>query len=124
MTTYTEEDGRFSFDISYRRFQGDRGLSIKVLGPVVDESRELLRFDCFEKTPHYHVEVYDKNEITAIKDSDPAHWSLNKLREEFEDLVLKAGCDPMNEEERENLDAAIARVQEKSLSLIEAETAL
>ena len=123
MTTYTEADGRFSFDISYRRLGGDRGLSIKVRGPVADKSQELLRFDCFEESPHFHVEVYGKNEITAIEANDAVEWSLDKLDNEFEQLLNAAGSDPLTNEERENFKTTMNRVQERSLNLVAAETA-
>ena len=123
MTAHTQEHGRFRFDMSYRRMRGDEGLSLRVTGPVENETRELLRFDCFVNAPHYHVEVYGKNEITAIKDGDPADWSLNTLRSRFEDLINEAGADALTAEERNGLSHAIEAVSEKSLALITEETA-
>lgn len=123
MTTYSQEVGRFSFDISYRRMRGDQGLSIRVSGPVADKKRELLRFDCFDNSPHYHVEVYGKNEITAIKDNDATEWSLKTLTEEFEGLVNAAGADALNLEERESLDDTLSQVSEDSRNLVAAERA-
>ena len=123
MTTQTQEHGRFRFDMSYRRMRGDEGLSLRVNGPVENETRELLRFDCFVNEPHYHVQVYGKNEITAISDGDPANWSLNTLRERFEGLINEAGADALNNDERNGLADAMKVVSEKSLALIAEETA-
>ena len=121
MTTYSQEVGRFRFDISYRRMRGDQGLSIRVSGPVADERRELLRFDCFDNSPHYHVEVYGKNDITAIEDNDATEWSLNTLTEEFEGLIDAAGADALTSVEREKLDRTLRQVSEDSRNLVAAE---
>lgn len=121
MTTYNLEIGRFRFDISYRRMQGDQGLSIRVEGPVDSETRELLRFDCFDNRPHYHVEVYGKNEITAIDDSDATEWSLKILTDQFEGLVDAAGADALTSSEREGLGGALLRVSENSRNLVAVE---
>ncbi len=121
MTTYSQEVGRFKFDISYRRMRGDQGLSIRVSGPVADEQRELLRFDCFDNSPHYHVEVYGKNDITAINDDDATEWSLRKLTEGFESLIVAAGADALTAGEREKLDSSLMRVSEDSRKLVAAE---
>ncbi len=121
MTTYTEKNGRFTFDISYRRFQGDEGLSIRVLGPVANEAKELMRFDCFEKRPHYHTEVYGKNKITTIKDTDAAEWALATLKNQFETLVQGAGADSLQEAEYAGLNEVLRQVANKSRALIAAE---
>ncbi len=121
MTTYSQEVGRFKFDISYRRMRGDQGLSIRISGPVADEQRELLRFDCFDNSPHYHVEVYGKNDITAINDDDATEWSLRKLTEGFESLIVAAGADALTAGEREKLDSSLMRVSEDSRNLVAAE---
>ena len=121
MTTHSQEVGRFRFDISYRRMRRDQGLSIRVNGPVADETRELLRFDCFDNSPHYHVEVYGKNDITAIDDDDATEWSLKKLTEGFEGLIVAAGADALTSAERDNLDSALAQVSTDSRNLVAAE---
>ena len=123
MTTYSQEAGRFKFDISYRRMRDDQGLSIRVSGPVADEERELLRFDCFDNSPHYHVEVYGKNEITAIEDNDATEWSLRKLIEQFEGLVNAAGADALNPQERDSLVDVLSQVSADSRNLVAAERA-
>ncbi|MCY4095133.1 MAG: hypothetical protein OXG05_08415 [Gammaproteobacteria bacterium] len=123
MTTYSQEVGRFKFDISYRRMRGDQGLSIRVNGPVSDQERELLRFDCFDNSPHYHVEVYGKNQITAIEDNDATEWSLKTLIDQFEALINDAGADALNAHERDSLADALSQVSEDSRNLVAAERA-
>ena len=92
-------NGRYRWDINYRRMQGDEGLSVRLLGPVNDRSCELMRFDCFLKTPHYHTAVYDHNTIESISDADPVAWSLDKIQNEFAKMVQSAGGDTPNTEE-------------------------
>ena len=121
MAPHTQEVGRFKFDISYRRMRGDQGLSIRVSGPVGDEKRELLRFDCFDNSPHYHVEVYGKNQITAIDEADATEWSLKFLTEQFEDLVNAAGADALDVQERTSLDSVLSAVAKDSRNLVTAE---
>lgn len=121
MATHTQENGRFKFDISYRRMRDDEGLSIRVRGPVASETRELLRFDCFLNAPHYHVEVYGRNEITAIEANDSAAWSLQTLQERFASLVDAAGADAMTAAEQAAMAQALDEVAATSKDLIAAE---
>lgn len=99
MSDHKLTNGRFSFDLNYRDFRGDEGLSIRVLGPVSKQDKELLRFDCFEKTPHYHVGVYDQNEITAISEDNPVQFALDQLSTKFVELIEASGGDELNERE-------------------------
>ena len=123
MTTHTQEIGRFKVDISYRRMRGDQGLSIRVSGPVADATKELLRFDCFDNSPHYHVEVYGKNEITKIEDGDATEWSLQTLTTQFESLIDSAGASPLDKAERDHLDNALTTVAANSRNLVAEERA-
>lgn len=118
MKTHSEKVGRFSFDISYRRFSGDEGLSIKVMGPVESSAKELLRFDCFQNSPHYHVAVYGKNEITAINDADVVGWTLSQLKSSFANMVEAAGGENLNAEEQAQFDSAIDNVSQFSKELV------
>jgi hypothetical protein len=45
--------GGVVFDVEYRVFGGDRGPAVRVFGEVDGRNVQLLRFDCFEKDPHY-----------------------------------------------------------------------
>jgi hypothetical protein len=46
--------GILKFGIEYRHLQGDQGVCIHVFGEVNGREEEVLRFDCFERAPHYH----------------------------------------------------------------------
>lgn len=122
MASNAKVNGRFRFDISYRRMRGDEGLSLKVLGPVANETKELLRFDCFLNSPHYHVEVYGKNAITKIDEENPAEWAFDTLQSDFEKLINSSGADALNATEREALNETLEGVVEQSRNLISSET--
>src|SRR5436305_12427499 len=52
-TTYITA-GALRFGIEYRRLQNDQGICIHVFAGPDDRQDEVLRFDCFEREPHYH----------------------------------------------------------------------
>ena len=112
-------NGRFRLDLNYRRFSGDEGLSIRVLGPVASDERELLRYDCFEKSPHFHTAVYDHNTISKIEEEDSVAWSLTQLGDNFEELVAKAGGESLNTEELAGHRACIDELRSKSSDLVQ-----
>ena len=114
------QNGRFKFTLNYRTQGGDRGLSIRILGDVKSEERELLRFDCFENAPHYHTAVYDHNTIRKIDEDDVVAWALGKIDSEFESLIAAAGGDPVSDSERDSHADAIAELRSKSDHVIAA----
>lgn len=118
MSDHKLTNGRFSFDLNYRDFRGDEGLSIRVLGPVSEQAKELLRFDCFEKTPHYHVGVYDQNEITAISDENPVKYAFEQLASEFVELVEASGGDELTENEKSNHSTLIDSLRNEADQVI------
>lgn len=118
MAEKTVVNGRFRLDLNYRKFQGDEGLSIRVLGPVGTEERELLRYDCFEKTPHFHTAVYDHNTIAKIEEDDSVSWSVSQLDEQFARLVESAGGEEPNEAEIEGHRRCIDALRHESNELV------
>ena len=107
-----ERLGRFVFSTEYRDVGNDKGLTIRVLGPTASsQQEEVLRFDCFEKKPHYHVGF--SVPPVPIEAPDPFHWTVEKLRREFGKLLLDAGALPLNANE-ENTFAAVLAVIEKT----------
>lgn len=124
MSEQSFNNGRFQYNVSYRRFRGDEGLSITLRGPVKSESRDLMRYDCFLKTPHFHTAVYGHNTIKAIDgDEDAVAWSLSELDGSFVELVSSAGGDDPNDSEREAHDGVVADVCDYARKLVTAEQA-
>ena len=118
MAEKTVVNGRFRLDLNYRKLRGDEGLSIRVIGPVGTEDRELLRYDCFEKTPHFHTAVYDHNTIAKIDEDDAVSWSLAQLDGQFARLVASAGGEDLNDAEISGHRRCIEELRQKSNELV------
>lgn len=109
-----ERLGRFVFLTEYRNVGNDKGLTLRVLGPTASsQQEEILRFDCFERQPHYHVGF--SVPPVPIEASDPLRWTVEKLRKEFGHLLLDAGALPVNANE-ENMLADVLAVIENTAS--------
>ena len=121
MERQTLTNGRFSFEVHYRRFAGDEGVSIRVLGPVGRETKELIRYDCLQKSPHFHMAVHDNNTIQSITAENPVSWSLNELDHRFEQLVRDAGGDTLESQEQAMHKVSMMQVRSNALKLDEME---
>ncbi len=105
-----ERLGRFVFSTEYRDVGNDKGLTIRVLGPTASsQQEEVLRFDCFEKKPHYHVGF--SVPPVPIEAPDPFRWAVEKLRREFGQLLLDAGALPLNADEEDVLADTLAVIE-------------
>lgn len=118
MTSNNVPNGRFRWELNYRTLRSDEGLSVRLLGPVGDESKELARFDCFQNSPHYHTAVYDHNTIRSIEDADPVNWFLDCVKDGFEELVANAGGDTPTSEEVSQHAASFASIEKISKELV------
>ena len=109
----TSANGRFRFKLAYRNVGDDRGLAIHIHGPTPSaEDEEVLRFDCFEKQPHYHLAwSYRSDPFIPINSSEPFEWALRKLRSDLPTLLERAGALPMNEEELANLASTLTSIK-------------
>lgn len=73
---------------------GDEGLTFDITVAGEEEGARILRFDCFSKTPHYHVgpsgrdAVHDMN---AEGIADPVRWTLDQLKTRLPAMVTQAG---------------------------------
>ena len=75
--------GMLRFGIEYRRLQNDQGICIHVFRGPNDQQDEILRFDCFERQPHYHY-AWSTNDhyvpLDTAAEGDPVQWTLARLR--------------------------------------------
>lgn len=95
-------NGRFHWNVKYRKLENDEGVTIRFFGPVCGETKELARFDCFCNTPHYHIAFYDHDTVTSLDLDRPLAFVLEKIELEFNDLVRACGSDAPTEQERKN----------------------
>src|SRR3989442_15109244 len=97
---------------------GDRGPSLRIYGDVEGKPVQLLRFDCFEKQPHFHYDPEGKNNqlrMDKANVSDPITWSMDYLRGNVADLVRIAGYGALAEQLDEGIIAAALPRGEKAL---------
>jgi hypothetical protein len=86
--------GPYRLSVEHREVSDDGGLTIHVFGPRDGAEEEILRFDCFRKTPHYHLGLSYRDEPhIVIEDPEPFDWSLRLLASSFAKLVDEAGAD-------------------------------
>jgi hypothetical protein len=83
--------------VDYRRgIGGDEGLTFDVTVAGEKDGARILRFDCFSKTPHYHVGSSAKSpvhDMIAEGITDPVRWTLDQLKTNLSSMVIEAGYD-------------------------------
>jgi hypothetical protein len=81
--------------VDHRRgIGGDEGLTFDVTVAGEEEGARILRFDCFSKTPHYHVGPAGKDSVhdmNAEGIADPVRWTLDQLKTRLPSMVTEAG---------------------------------
>src|SRR6266496_3497487 len=90
----TIEAGAVTFALQYRALMPDQGVCIHVMGGVSGEEKELLRFDCFDQSPHYHYAPLEKNErrdMDKTTAGNPVGWTLRQLRTRLPAMLEHAG---------------------------------
>lgn len=114
-SSMTIEAGGVCVEIEYRRRGTDRGLSFQVHGSDGDEQSEFLRFDCFEKRPHYHLMKHSRTvKIERLSKEiapDPVRWTLDRLKRDLATFLWKAGHRKLS---REINQPALARALGKA----------
>ena len=90
------EAGALRVTLRYRDDLGDdAGLCIEVHADVDGAPTELLRFDCFRRTPHYHYGPMGRDErimFDATADGDPLDWTLERFqRGRLRAMIERAG---------------------------------
>ena len=110
-------NGRFHWNVKYRKPEGDEGVTIRFFGPVRGETQELARFDCFRNAPHYHIAFYDHNTVTLLDSAKPLDTVLKKIQLEFNELVLACGGDTTTEQERNNHDQATRNLRGRAFHI-------
>ena len=94
--------GAVDFAVHYRLLDGgvvgsrgaDQGVCVQVMGSVEGKDTELLRFDCFDQSPHYHYGPENKNEridLDKTTAGSPLGWTVTQLREKLPDMLRRAG---------------------------------
>lgn len=73
----------------------DEGLTFDITtAGSENEGKRILRFDCFNKNPHYHIGSSGEHSVHNMKDEgveDPVRWTLDQLKTRFPAMVKQAG---------------------------------
>jgi hypothetical protein len=83
------ECGGLQFEATFR---APAGATLRVLGEVEGQDTELLRFDDFVESPHYHVPasgpatLFDQERL-----GEPLPWFVGQLRDHLAELITEAG---------------------------------
>ena len=81
--------------VVYRHSGSDEGLTFDITtAGEKEEGARILRFDCFKKTPHYHVGPSGKTPVHDMKEEgieDPLRWTLDQLKTRLSSMVTEAG---------------------------------
>jgi cystathionine beta-lyase len=81
--------GPLRFEVEHRNPGADGGPTLRVRD---DRGREWLRFDCFAKGGHWHLDSDGRDEITSFEDGfDSLAWTLTQLRGDLAGLLARAG---------------------------------
>lgn len=94
MSSHTFEAGNIWLTVDYRRFSGDEGYDIRVYARLNDQSRQILRFDCFKYQPHFHYDPLGRDErieLAGCDMSDALRWTLRQLSHHLPEMLTQAG---------------------------------
>ncbi len=93
------EAGSVSIAMSYRdEIMDDQGMCLQVYSEVDGKDTEILRFDCFDQTPHYHYGPENLNirlNMDKTTAGNPLGWTINNLRENLSAMVERAGYEDL-----------------------------
>ncbi len=78
------------FEVEHRVVGGVGGGPTLRVRAAADD-RELLRFDCFDKGAHWHVDPGGRDQITKLDpEIDPLAWTLGELRRDLAGYLKRA----------------------------------
>lgn len=100
----TIEAGGLTFVMHYRTIDGgigsgaDQGVCLNVFGEVEGVQTEILRFDCFANTPHYHYGPENKNEriiLDPVATGNSVGWTFKQIRNKLPEMIRRSGYDDL-----------------------------
>jgi hypothetical protein len=87
-TTSQLEAGGLRFTVAFR----GPGATLRVFGPVDGSERELLRFDDFIESPHYHVPADgDQIAFDQSRFGEPLDFYVTQVRDHLGELLTQGG---------------------------------
>ena len=101
------------FVINAPRENGDTGPGMLIFGTLDRERVQLLRFDMYERGPHFHYGAYSQDmryNLDPLTLGDGIEWVMGHLRSKFPKLITKAGYEKLLA--TINFDAVAAQLPE------------
>ncbi len=106
------EVGNLRLFVEHRRADGDGGPSLQVRARA--GGRELLRFDCFERAPHWHLDPDGADVLTPLDpQDDPVEVALRMLAQDLAGLLARVPNAPAPGADSAALAAALATVEDE-----------
>jgi hypothetical protein len=101
----------------------DFGASLHVCGAA--DGAEHLRFDCFDKEPHYHYirNAEPANVIVRLDDvaeGDPIEWTIGRVRSRLPEMLQHAGATDLAAQVRTDPAPVLAALERVRALLVEA----
>jgi hypothetical protein len=88
----TIEAGGLVFEAESRTLGADGGPALLVFGEVDGDRVQILRFDCFRDSPHYHYDPTGKNEVHQMENGlDSVAWTVDQVRTSVDKMIRTAG---------------------------------
>ena len=90
--------GAVDITLEYRELMPDQGLCVQVFGKVEDQETEILRFDCFDQSPHYHYGPANHNirlNMDKTTVGNPFGWTMDNLRSKLPSMIQRSGYDEL-----------------------------
>ena len=119
--------GPIDFAMSYRaEIMNDQGLCLQVYSEVDSKDTEILRFDCFDQTPHYHYGPENLNirfHMDKTTAGNPLGWSLGNIRNNLPAMVRRTGYEDLadNLESKPVSKAKLAELESTSRTMAQEE---
>ncbi|MGH7931049.1 MAG: DUF7700 domain-containing protein [Candidatus Binatia bacterium] len=99
---------------------GDEGLTFDITVAGEKDGARILRFDCFSKTPHYHVGSSSPvRDMNAEGITDPVGWTLDQLKTRLPSMVAEAGyADIAQAIDQQAIAQSLSRVEKEIFAKI------
>jgi cystathionine beta-lyase len=103
--------GPVRLEIEHREQGADRGPTLRVRA-ADGAGRELLRFDCFERSPHFHLDPSGRDEVRALdRRDDPISFVFEELSRDLQGYLKRAGFERSGPLER--VEEGLRRAEEE-----------
>jgi cystathionine beta-lyase len=105
--------GPLRFEIEHRQQAGDRGPTLRIRTGDA-QGRELLRFDCFERGPHFHIDPPGRDQVTGLDPlDDTITFVFAELSRDLEGYLKRAGLELAEPLDRAAIAGELRRAEEE-----------